>query len=284
MIEWKIFRSQRIDTTFRPLSSDSSRILRIPITFIRTLQYFEQVMTVDISLDSLLYKRPVVDSFLSLIFDWLWALSVSLQFLFNRQLFLLIAGSKLKNSLTKWQSPPQNFRKKNHSFSATDRIHSSVVNIWSHSFLFCLLISSSLSLILSPTVSNFHFAPLSFTAPLGRPSPPSNSFIPSFHLTITLHLSLFCPRHNSIRRYLFMRVLSHSNTHYLWGYMVCCGCHERCDQSRSSQGYMGWCGCHEILIILCYPQEVCCPDKKFSRQPTFSFCMIRVTLRDRNEE
>ena len=27
-----------------------------------------------------------------------------------------------------------------------------------------------------------------------------------------------------------------------------CWCHERSDQSRSSQGYMAWCGCHDILI------------------------------------
>ena len=42
-----------------------------------------------------------------------------------------------------------------------------------------------------------------------------------------------------------MLVLSHSNTRHLNGYMV-------------------GCGCHEILIALCYPQEVFCPDQEKS--------------------
>ena len=46
------------------------------------------------------------------------------------------------------------------------------------------------------------------------------------------------------------------------GVLSSCGCHEKSDQSRSSQGYMAWCGCHEILIALCYPQEAFCPDQK----------------------
>ena len=37
-IEWKIFRSQRIDTTFRPFTRDSSGIVRIPLPFTRILQ------------------------------------------------------------------------------------------------------------------------------------------------------------------------------------------------------------------------------------------------------
>ena len=52
----------------------------------------------------------------------------------------------------------------------TDRTRASVLNICSHSFLFCLLISSSLSLMLSCTVSNFHLVRIDYTAPFGRPS------------------------------------------------------------------------------------------------------------------
>ena len=52
----------------------------------------------------------------------------------------------------------------------TDRICASVLNICSHSFLFCLLISSSLSLMLSCTLSNFHLVRIDNTAPFGRPS------------------------------------------------------------------------------------------------------------------
>ena len=63
----------------------------------------------------------------------------------------------------------------------------SVLNIWSHSSLFCLLISSSLSLMLSST------------APFGRPSA-------SLEFLHSLSLDVFCPRHNSSRRSLFMRV------------------------------------------------------------------------------
>jgi hypothetical protein len=50
----------------------------------------------------------------------------------------------------------------------------------------------------------------------------------------------------SRRRSLFMRVLSHSDTHNL-------------------NGYIGWCGCHAILIALCYPKEVFCLDQKKSQ-------------------
>ena len=105
-------------------------------------------MTVVIILDSLLYNCPVVDSFLSLVFDWLWIRSVSLQLLFNRWLFLLIVGSKLKNSLRKWQSPPHPSRDIIVS-QKSDTIRASILNIWSHSFVVCLLISSSLSIMLS---------------------------------------------------------------------------------------------------------------------------------------
>ena len=70
-------------------------------------------MTVIIILDSLLYHSPVVDSFLSFVFAWSWILSVSLQFLFNRGLFLLIAGFKSSESPNKMAiSSAQNSRDK----------------------------------------------------------------------------------------------------------------------------------------------------------------------------
>ena len=46
-------------------------------------------------------------------------------------------------------------------------------------------------------------------------------------LLCLLYLCLsFSPRHNFRRRSLFMRVLSHSDTHHLNRHMVGCGCHE----------------------------------------------------------
>ena len=60
-----------------------------------------------------------------------------------------------------------------------------------------------------------------------------------FWLFIWTPLFLFhSPRHQSRRRSLLMLVLPHSDTHYLNGHMVGCGCHQRSDQSRSSQAYM----------------------------------------------
>ena len=46
----------------------------------------------------------------------------------------------------------------------TDRIRDSVLSIWAHSFLFCLLTC------LSCSVPEFHLVPHGFTAPFGRPS------------------------------------------------------------------------------------------------------------------
>ena len=57
----------------------------------------------------------------------------------------------------------------------------------------------------------------------GLPRHPSFSHSTSLCLPF---LSPFCPRHNFRRRSLFMRVLFHSDTHYLNRYMVWCGCHE----------------------------------------------------------
>ena len=67
--------------------------------------------------------------------------------------------------------------------------------------------------------------------------------------------------HKSRRRSLYMLVLSHSDTHYLNRHMV-------------------GCGCYEILISLCYPDEVFCLAQKVLIQPTFSIELIRETLRD----
>ena len=79
-------------------------------------------------------------------------------------------------------------------------------------------------------------------------------------------LSLFhSPRHDSRRRSRLMLVLSHSDTHHLNRHMIGCGCHDRSEQSCSSQRYMAWCGCHEILIALCYSEEVFCPDQEKSQ-------------------
>ena len=113
-------------------------------------------MTVVIILDSLLYNCPVFDLFLSFDFDWLWILSVSIPFLFNRWLFWLIAGLNLKNSLTKWQSPPHNSRDK--SFFLR-KLTGFVPQFWIFDHTLSCFVCSSLSLMLSCTV------PIGSTAP-----------------------------------------------------------------------------------------------------------------------
>ena len=123
-------------------------------------------MTVVIILDTLLSNFPIVDSFLSCVFDWLWILSVSLRFLCNRWLFLLIADSKYKNFVRNRQSSTQNSRDKSIFLRKLTPSCASVLNTWSHSFLVCLLITSS--------VSHTHFHISKF--PL---RPPSNFFIHS---------------------------------------------------------------------------------------------------------
>ena len=104
-------------------------------------------------------------------------------------------------------------------------LEGSVLIIYSDSWVF--------RLIISPLV------------PL-RPSA-SSEFL---HSLIPSHYTCCCPKHSSRRRSLLMLVLSHSDTHHLNRHMAWCGCHERSNQSRSSQGYTAWCGCHEILIPL----------------------------------
>ena len=71
----------------------------------------------------------------------------------------------------------------------TDRNRASLLNIWLHSSLFSLLICSSLSLMLSCTGPKFHLV----------------SLLPRISL-FTLFLYQFCPRHDTRRRSLFMRV------------------------------------------------------------------------------
>ena len=60
-------------------------------------------------------------------------------------------------------------------------------------------------------------------------------------------LHSFTPPHYACCISLLVLVLSHSDTHHLNRHMAWCGCHERSNQSGSSQGYMAQCGCHEIL-------------------------------------
>ena len=96
-----------------------------------------------------------------------------------------------------------------------------------------VFVCSSLHLCLSCSVAKFHLVPL---RPLVGLRPPSNFFI---HSLSTRSVQDTTPE----------------------GVLSSCGCHERSEQSRSSQGYIACCGCHEILIPLCYPQQVFCPDQ-----------------------
>ena len=86
-----------------------------------------------------------------------------------------------------------------------------------------MLFSSSLPLTLSCKAPKFHLVPL---RPLVGLRPPSHFFIYSLSLPVLSKTQL-------------QKAFSS------------CGCHERSDQSRSSQGYMAWCGWHEILIQRC---------------------------------
>ena len=140
-------------------------------------------MTVVVILESCLCNCSVVNSFLSFVFDWLCTLSISLQFLIKRWLHLLIAGLKMKNSLTKWQSPPQNSRDKSFFLGKLTGF-APQFSMVDHT-LFCSVCSSAHLLICLPcSVAQFHLVPLDFTAPFGRPSgrrlrPPSNFFVHS---------------------------------------------------------------------------------------------------------
>ena len=124
-------------------------------------------------LDSTLYHCPVADSFGSFIFDWLWVLSVPLQFLFNRWLFLLIAGWKVKNSLSKWQSPQLRIPATNHCFS--EIWQDSCSQFWIFDRTLSCFVCSSLHLCLSSSVAQFQLVPL---------RPPSNFFIHSLSIPV----------------------------------------------------------------------------------------------------
>ena len=203
-------------------------------------------MTVVIILNSLLYNCPVVHSFLSFVFNWLWILSISLQFLFNRWLFLLVAGLKLKNSLTKRQSPPQNSRDKSFFLRKLTTSSASVLNIWSHSFLVCLLIFSSLSLILSCTVL------------LGSTS----TSLEFLHL---LSFSTRSVQDTTLEGVLSSCVWSFSRTLTTSiGIWHCAGATKSCLHSPR------W---SKSSVVI----------KKVSTQPKFSIWMIRETLRDDNQ-
>ena len=78
----------------------------------------------------------------------------------------------------------------------------------------------SVHLCISVVRPRLHCAPWSA---FGLPRLPSFSHSTWLYLQ---YLSLFCPRHNTKRRSLSMRVLSHSDTHYLNRHMAGCGCHE----------------------------------------------------------
>ena len=148
-------------------------------------------------------------------------------------------GSKLKRSSTKWQSPRRIVQlNRRIILSLPDEMIPLSGDHLLRLLDICLLICTPLSL--------FH----NFTAPFGRLSASLDSFsiVSLCHWPFPVHplipphyaycFSLWCSRkHNTRRCPLFMRVLSHSNTHYL-------------------NRHMAWCGCHEILIALCSPQEV----------------------------
>ena len=155
-------------------------------------------MTFTINLGSLLYNCPVIDSFLSFVFDWLWILSVSLSISVQPLTVLVDCWSKIEEFPNQMAIFLSEFQRQILLSEKTDLLQclSSEFKITLFRFR-CLLISSSLSLILSSKV------PLTSTVPLGRP--PSNSFIHSLYA--------FCPRHNTRRRSLSMLVLSHSDTH-----------------------------------------------------------------------
>ena len=131
--------------------------------------------------------------------------------LFNRWLFLLIAGLKLKNSLRKWQSPPQNSSDKSFFLG---KLTGFVPQFWIFDHTLSCVICSSLHLCLSSSVAQFQ-----------------SSTSTSLEFLHPLSLST-C----------FVQDTTPA------GVLSSCGCHEKSDQSRSSQGYMAWCGCHDILI------------------------------------
>ena len=116
--------------------------------------------------------------------------------------------------------------------SQDDMIYPLVLIICSDSWIFYLLIYASLCLchgssapFCRPSASLENCSTLPLCLSLFNVS----SLIPP-HYTCCIS-ACCCPKYNSRRRSLFMRALSHSDTHHL-------------------NRYMAWCGCHEILIAL----------------------------------
>ena len=147
----------------------------------------------------------------------------------------LIRRWKLKNASTKWQ-PPSQFGALHVIFMVSLRrelIQRLVLIIHSDEWIF--------SLIVSPLV------PL---RPLVGLRPPSKN-PSSCHSTLLClpYLSPFCPRHNSLWRSLFMRVLSHLDTHYLNRHMAKCGCHEIL--TRLSLSILFWSNFFDFSVPLC---------------------------------
>ena len=142
--------------------------------------------------------------------SWLWSL-------------LIRRRSKLKNSSTKWQSPWRIIELKSKVILSlpTELIERSVLIIYSDSW-----ITLHGHLCIPVSLPPFHSA---LWSAFGLPRLPSFSHSTSLCLPF---LSPFCPRHNSRRRSLFMRVLSHSDTHYLNRHMTGCGCYEILIQRR----------------------------------------------------
>ena len=149
----------------------------------------------------------------------------------------LIRCSKLKNSSTKWQSPWSTVEWNRRIILPLpdDMICPSVMIICTDSWIFHLCIPVSL--------------PQSKTRRQKAFSPNAGA------RTLTLTTSIGIWHSAGVTKGL-------TNPAAHRGHMAWCGCHERSNQSRSSQGYMAWCGCHEILIPLCYPDEVFCRDQK----------------------
>ena len=140
----------------------------------------------------------------------------------------------------------------NHSFLTNWLDWGSDLRIYSQSRLICPFISFS--------VVQFHDA---IWSAFGLHRLPLFSHSASRRL---LHLSLFCPKHNTTRRSLWVLVLSHSDTlttsSGLWHSE---GATKEVTSLAAHRGTGVWCGCHEILIPLCYLDEVFCSDQTKSK-------------------
>ena len=136
------------------------------------------------NLDSLLYNCPVLDCFPSVISSRLTMNSVCFSPTPVQLLTVLVdCWFEIEEFFNKLAISSSEFQRQIIFSQKTDGIRASVLNIWSHSFLFSLLISSSLSLMLSCAVPNLHLVPLGSTALFGRPSA-SLEFLHSLSLSM----------------------------------------------------------------------------------------------------